>query len=153
MLWLLLFLASGEQLLLTNGASVVCDRFVKTGPHTVMVQHKGMAFVLQADDVDWQATRALSAEPARQAPEPAPRDPDAPLLIQKLDVTRTSIIDLIRFLADMRDINLYIDPSVQDRQVTYRLRNIHWSAAMRLICMNAGLAMELNGNLVSVQSP
>ena len=154
MLWLVFLLIWDEQLILTDGSQLTCDRYDAT-PDSVIVQQIGWTFVMSRDVIDWERTRSLrreeSAETFRE-PERIELSPDEPLMIAKLDVRKASIIDLIRFLADMRDINLYIDPSVEDVKVTYRLRNIRWITAMNLVCMNAGLAMELNGNLLSVDA-
>ncbi|MDJ0838619.1 MAG: hypothetical protein QNK37_19030 [Acidobacteriota bacterium] len=154
MLWLVFLLIWDEQLILTNGSQLTCDRY-DTTYDSVIVQQGGWTFVMSRDVVDWERTRALHREEPVETPretEPVERSPDKPLMIAKLDVRKASIIDLIRFLADMRDINLYIDPSVEDVKVTYRLRNIRWITAMNLVCMNAGLAVELNGNLLSVDA-
>ncbi|MCB1053047.1 MAG: hypothetical protein KDC71_20770 [Acidobacteria bacterium] len=61
-------------------------------------------------------------------------------LIKKLDVRDASLIDLLRFLADRAEIQLVIDASVEDRQITIVLHNLSALEAIKTILRCEGLA-------------
>ena len=151
----LLLLICGEILVLTDGRQIGCDSYSRDGGMVVLTRGE-IRYSLREASVDWPSTRAMAEHPPppprsieKEEPEPD-RGVVDDFIVAKLDVRRASRIDLIRFLADMRDINLYIDPSVEDRPVTYRFRNLPWIAVMEIVCRDAGAAMSLNGRMLSV---
>ena len=139
----------------------MCDSFLRR-EHRVIITLGDQIFSLENHQVDWQKTARgtdLNREPSRTKQngpkgEITTRKTAEPgnFTIAKLDVKETSLIDLLRFLADMADVNLYIDGSIKDEKVTYRLHDIPWSQAMAVILMNAQLDYQFSGGHVQVRN-
>jgi hypothetical protein len=164
MLVWLLFLWCEESLHLKSGELLVCDNY-RVSQGRVLLWHRDELYGLPAEEVDWPRTfaereaRAKASESGGGEPESdsgggaedAARLAPNEFMIQKLDVRETSLIDLLRFLADMVGFNLYIDRSVSDRNVTYLLKQIPWRDALALILTNAGLDYDVQQSFIHVR--
>jgi len=152
MVWLLM--VCGEILVLSSGQQIECDRYARADELVVLTREE-MRYTIRAETVDWARTLASTEHPppSRKVERSEPEEDESSaddFMVAELEVRRASLIDLIRFLADMRDINLYIDPSVEDRLVTYRFRDLPWLAIMEIVCRDAGAAISLNGRLLHI---
>ena len=162
MMILLFFLIAGESLWLKNGQSLTCEAYVLKADKDVLIMRDGETFLLPADMVDWEQTRAREKEtetPREAIPEPAvvsqwdPRKDGLPdMIIQKLDVKDASIIDLLRFMSDMADLNLYVDSSVPETRATYFFKHIAWADALEIMITNAGLDYEIRYGTLQIRS-
>ncbi len=153
MLFLLLFFVPDEMLVLNNGSILQCVSWSRSDGFVVL-ERKDDVFSLPMRLVDWGRTRSYNKAETVPAVEPATqptKKAEQELVIAVLEVRKTSLIDLIRFLADMANINLYIDSSVVDSKVTYRLRNVPWRTVMRMVCLNAGLNYDVVGGTLLVR--
>ncbi|QRN97475.1 secretin and TonB N-terminal domain-containing protein [Archangium violaceum] len=84
---------------------------------------------------------ALAATPTLAAPKEARRI--------SLDVTRASIHDVLRMLADVGRKNLVVSEDVKGT-VTLTLRNVPWTEALDVVLASHGLGMEQRGNILRV---
>jgi len=155
MLTLLLFCNYGQQQLqLKNGQSVAFDSYKRCG-QVVLLRHGGKIISLDNSDVDWSKAPDLDSRPQIPTWKTVAADTETELgddiLIQRLDVKKTSLIDLIRFMADMGNFNLYIDSSVKDEDVTFLLKNIPLRRALKIILANSGLDAQMKYDHVSVR--
>ena len=169
MLLIPLLLFATDTIWLQSGRSLHCASFQRQGD-TVIVRTGEIDYSLPEQNVDWQRTELGATE--EEEPQDGPqfsKVPSAPkkygldhvlpengpeysgFIIQRLDVKQTSLIDLIRFLADMVGLNLYIDSSVQDKKVTYLFKNLPWDQVLTIILYNAGLDFELSPTFMSVK--
>jgi hypothetical protein len=89
--------------------------------------------------------RAGGAAPARSAaPHPVP--------IISLSVRDADLVEVVRSLARIAGVNLIVDPGVSGK-VTAELVNVRWDVALATILKTQGLAMELDGRLLTVAAP
>ena len=149
-LWLVL-LFGGQELILKSGDRLAVDHFRRHGDY-VLFQRGNDVLSIPASKVSWQQTPEPKETGGWQSVSKQRVDEGEELMIGRLDVRQTSLIDLIRFMADMAGANLYIDGSVKDELVTYRLSNISWRQAMEIILRNAGLDAEVQHGMVSVRT-
>jgi len=156
MFFLFLLFVPDEVLVLNNGAILECASWSRNNNFVVLERQDGV-FSLPLRLVDWGRTRSYrmpTKESKRiepQTPAPILEKAEKELVIAVLEVRKTSLIDLIRFLADMANVNLYIDSSVVDSKVTYHLRNLPWKTVMRMVCLNAGLSYDVIGGTLLVR--
>ena len=149
------FLLAGEILWLQGDRSLTCDRFEQKA-QTVLIYRNQQVFSLHADHIDWSKThksahgdvqapnnrQTSGVEPPVETISPDEASTTSGLMIQKLSAKDAGLIDLLRFMADMADINLVIDSSVPDTKATYHFKNIPWEQAFQVILRNAGLDCE-----------
>ncbi len=86
---------------------------------------------------------ALATAPALAAP------PTSSEKRVNLNVTRASIHDVLRLLADVGKMNLVVADEVQGT-VTLSLRNVPWTQALDVVLSSHGLGMERRGNILRV---
>jgi type II secretory pathway component HofQ len=84
---------------------------------------------------------ALAATPTLAAPKETKRI--------SLDVTRASLHDVLRMLADVGRKNLVVSEDVKGT-VTLTLRNVPWTEALDVVLASHGLGMEQRGNILRV---
>lgn len=71
--------------------------------------------------------------------------------ISSINVRSVSVIDLLRFIADLVGINLYVDSSVsEDLRATYKFTNLPWDQVLDIILKNAGLEKEFTNGVLRV---
>lgn len=152
MIWMIL-LALSNGLYLKNGAVLSEASFTISG-NQVLVHQGEQVSSLPVSAVDWDKTRrptSQSAESPRIQAVPDHQATDTvPQTLISIDVRKVSLIDLLRFLADEVGFNLYIDGSVKDEMVTYRLKNMPWQQVLTIVLANSNLVGEFQGTVCSV---
>lgn len=66
-----------------------------------------------------------------------------------LSFREAPVVDVVRLLADMEDLNLVVHPTVTGT-VTVELHQVPWEQAMQMVLRTAGLASELDGNVLYI---
>ncbi len=101
------------------------------------------------------APGAVSAprRPVRRSPTPRP----TPRIVAagdriSLDLKDADIRDVLRTFAKLQHFNLVIDPEVKG-SVTVRLVDVRWEQALDVILRSNGLAYEIEGKIVRVETP
>lgn len=69
-----------------------------------------------------------------------------------LSVRDADLVEVVRSFARIAGVNLIIDPGV-DGKVTAELVNVRWDHALAAILKTQGLAMELDGRILTVATP
>ena len=80
------------------------------------------------------------------------RPPIAAGMTISLSVKDADLVEVVRSLARIAGLNLVLDPSVRG-SVTAELRDVRWDRALAVILKTHGLAMELDGRIVTVAPP
>ena len=83
----------------------------------------------------------------------APGDPmgiNSPVTLQLRDAELKSVF---RMLADMQNLNLFIDPSVPDMGITFSFNGVPYSEAFRYLLRSAGLDYRVENNMLIVARP
>jgi type II secretory pathway component HofQ len=93
-----------------------------------------------------EAPRVVAVKPA-VVPAPAKSAP-----IISLSVKDADLVEVIRSLARIAGVNLIIDPGVEGK-VTAELIDVRWDHALAVILKTQGLAMELDGRILTVAPP
>ena len=155
-----------ETLVLRDGTLLQCDSYHRENGQVVIVDGD-KRYSLSERLVNWEVTEAYVEPPAQ--PEstdlageplqpgkyedlvPKEEDVDQGPMITKIDFRDASLIDVLRFMADKGDVNLVVDPSVQDRKVNYFFKNISWRQAWETILWSEGLDYEALGGAVWVR--
>lgn len=149
-----ILLAHDSVLVMQDGSQLHCDDYQRRAG-LVLIRTPREIYSLPDNKVDWHRTKKLQVAQATQEsqvdnrhikdaqsresqPSALPRFP-----IGKLDVKDASLIDVLRFLTDMAQLNLVIDPAVPDSRATYFLQDIPWHAAFELVLLQAGLDYQL----------
>jgi type IV pilus assembly protein PilQ len=111
------------------------------------------------------------AEPPRESPasppsasgaarwrvmDPTPPSPPfvlaATAMPISLSVKDADLVEVVRSLVRIAGLNLVVDPGVRGT-VTAELRDVPWDRALAVILKTNGLAMELDGRIVTVATP
>ncbi len=137
---LLILFCNDATLLMKDGKAIPFDS-LRRQDDQVLVRRGDSFFNLEADKVDWQSC------PQPQAGTPlvdgaTDNLPFGDIRISRIDVRQTSLIDLLRFLADEGHFNLFIDSSVKDQLVTLLLTDVTMNQVLELLLGNLGLAAE-----------
>jgi len=82
----------------------------------------------------------------------APSTPTRPVPIVSLSVKEADLVEVVRSMARIAGVNLVIDPGVEGK-VTAELRDVRWDHALGVILKTQGLAMELDGRILTVAPP
>lgn len=101
-----------------------------------------------------ETTSGARVEPPRiviLAPA-APASPVRPVPVISLSVKDADLVEVVRSLARIAEVNLVIDPGVQGK-VTAELVDVRWDRALAVILKTQGLAMELDGRILTVAPP
>lgn len=93
-------------------------------------------------------TRALFLVLALAALPALAREPRESKRIS-LDVSKASVQDVLRMLADVGRLNLVAGEDVQGT-VTLKLRDVPWTQALDVVLAARGLGMEKRGNILRV---
>jgi hypothetical protein len=75
-----------------------------------------------------------------------------PVPIISLSVKEADLVEVVRSLARIAGINVIFDPGVSGK-VTAELVGVRWDAALAVILKTQGLAMELDGRILTVATP
>jgi hypothetical protein len=97
---------------------------------------------------DRETPRAIIVAPAA----PASVAPTRPVPIISLSVKDADLVEVVRSLARIAGVNLVIDPGVRGT-VTAELIDVRWDHALAVILKTQGLAMELDGRILTVAEP
>ena len=104
-----------------------------------------------------QSPRVVVISPARSAasqaalaPQSRPNARAVPVI--SLSVKDADLVEVVRSLARIASVNLVIDPRVQGK-VTAELVDVRWDHALAAILKTQGLAMELDGQILTVAEP
>jgi type II secretory pathway component HofQ len=117
-----------------------------------------VVFLLSAASATaWQRERSPAAErqPARivvVTPVAPPSAPGRTVPIISLSVKDADLVEVVRSFARIAGVNLVIDPGVQGK-VTAELVDVRWDRALAVILKTQGLAMELDGRILTVAEP
>jgi type II secretory pathway component HofQ len=97
---------------------------------------------------------ALIAMPsAGAAPPSEPRPPAARSIpVISLSVKDADLVEVVRSLARIAGVNVVIHPGVSGK-VTAELVDVRWDHALAVILKTHGLAMELDGRILTVAEP
>jgi type II secretory pathway component GspD/PulD (secretin) len=87
-----------------------------------------------------QRARATAPAAARQVPTIS------------LSVRDADLVEVVRSLARIAGVNVIFDPRVSGR-VTAELVDVRWDHALAVILKTQGLAMELDGRILTVATP
>lgn len=145
---LLLLCCSDTALVMKDGTSIPFDS-LRRQDDRVLVRQGDSFFTLESDQVNWQSC----PQPQAGAPlvdKATDNLPFGNIHIARIDVRQTSLIDLLRFLADEGHFNLFIDSSVQDQPVTLLLTDVTMNQVLELLLGNLGLAAEWQDSTVRV---
>ena len=93
---------------------------------------------------------ARPAGPAALSPgsQPAARS----IAVISLSVKDADLVEVVRSFARIAGVNLIVDPSVRGT-VTAELTSVRWDHALAAILKMNGLAMELDGRILTVAQP
>lgn len=153
MIWMMLLLV-GNTLHLKSGETLSNVSYKISGERVLILLGEKLTTLNKAD-VDWIRTKSKTTssiegvKPRIETLESGEK-PLATGPIINIDVRQVSLIDLLRFLADEVGFNLYIDSSVKDVKVTYRLKNLPWQTVLEIILRNANLMGEFQGTVYEV---
>ena len=144
LLWMLILM--DETVCFQNGRITRFDE-VRQINDQVSLKRGAIRLTLPADTVDWKRTEAANTGRLSEELGKISRiNPGRPtfemseVVISNIDVMNVPVVDLLLFLADIAQLNIYIDPSVSNQlKATYKLKNIPWRQAFELILTNAGL--------------
>ena len=82
----------------------------------------------------------------------APSTSTRPVPIISLSVKDADLVEVVRSMARIAGVNLVIDPGVEGK-VTAELVDVRWDHALAVILKTQGLAMELDGRILTVAPP
>src|SRR5262245_11503049 len=97
------------------------------------------------------APRFVVIETQRRAPA-SPPAPAPPVPTISLSVKDADLVEVVRSLARIAGVNVIFDPRVQGK-VTAELVDVRWDHALAVILKTQGLAMELDGRILTVAEP
>lgn len=104
------------------------------------------------DDVTYAIWRGTLFFTSRKNPKPAPPPADLTDAARKLasrpvslNFPRTPLRDAVAFVSDITGMKLVVDRAVEDRIVSFRLKDLSVEAALDVICRLAGLKVEKKG--------
>ncbi|HEX2463037.1 MAG TPA: hypothetical protein VHR17_00350 [Thermoanaerobaculia bacterium] len=78
--------------------------------------------------------------------------PAKPVPIISLSLKEADLVEVVRSLARIAAVNVIIDPGVSGK-VTAELVDVRWDHALAVILKTQGLAMELDGRILTVATP
>jgi hypothetical protein len=100
----------------------------------------------------WQVIGAPGAERPRLLVLGSPERVAARGEPISLSVKDADLVEVVRSLARIAGLNLVLDPSVRGT-VTAELEDVPWDQALAVILKINGLAMELDGRIITIAPP
>ncbi len=120
----------------------------------ITVQNALELMVEQVGDCTYEVWRGTLFFTSKKSPKPAPPPPaltdDAKKIAEEkrltLNFPETPLEDVVAFLQDITGVNFVLGKGLEERTVSFRVKDVTVGAALDIICRVAGLEIERAGD-------
>jgi type IV pilus assembly protein PilQ len=98
--------------------------------------------------------RAADGEPAFEAPQPTfPKLTSGEGKVT-LDVVERPLKDVVDYIRDLTEVNLFVSPEAEDQKVTIKVRNMPWRTFLDLVADKTGCVLDSrDSSVVKIERP
>jgi len=157
-------LAAGYTVVRKDGKKFQGELLKQTADETTIKDKDGVTLKFKSDQIDWtKTTREIRAAEKDAESEKKDQPSKGTFATKELrddtarwtgepisvDFKEIDMRDFFRFIADISQMNIIIDPAVKGT-LTLKMRDVPWDQVLDLVCRTYGYGYEVSGNVIDV---